>query len=72
VGLSEKRLQQLMRECVGRSVHAYLSEMRLARASDLLQAGMSVTQAAGEVGFSSLSHFSKVFKARYGASPRSW
>lgn len=72
VGLSEKRLQQLMRECVGRSVHAYLSDMRLTRASDLLQAGMSVTQVAGEVGFSSLSHFSKVFKLRYGASPRSW
>jgi AraC-like DNA-binding protein len=33
---------------------------------------MSVTQVAGEVGISSLSHFSKVFKARYGVSPRSW
>ena len=72
VGLSEKRLQQLMRESMGRSVHAYLSDVRLERASDLLQAGMSVTQAAGEVGFSSLSHFSKVFKARYGTSPRAW
>lgn len=72
VGLSEKRLQQLMRENMGRSVHAYLSDMRLARASDLLQAGMSVTQVAGEVGISSLSHFSKIFKARYGVSPRSW
>lgn len=61
-----------MRESMGRSVHAYLSDVRLERASDLLQAGMSVTQAAGEVGFSSLSHFSKVFKARYGTSPRAW
>ncbi|WP_315135743.1 AraC family transcriptional regulator [Achromobacter marplatensis] len=72
VGLSEKRLQQLMRESTGQSVHAYLSDVRLARACDLLQAGMSVTQVAGEVGISSLSHFSKVFKARYGVSPRSW
>jgi len=72
VGLSEKRLQQLMRDSMGRSVHAYLSDMRLERASDLLAAGMSVTQAAGEVGISSLSHFSKIFKARYGVSPRSW
>lgn len=72
VGLSEKRLQQLMRENMGRSVHAYLSDLRLARASEFLQAGMSVTQAAGEVGISSLSHFSKIFKARYGVSPKSW
>lgn len=72
VGLSEKRLQQLMRESVGRSVHGYLSDLRLARASEFLQAGMSVTQVAGEVGISSLSHFSKIFKARYGVSPRAW
>ncbi len=72
VGLSEKRLQQLMRETVGRSVHAYLSDVRLARAAELLRGGMSVTQAAGDLGYSSLSHFSKIFKARYGASPRSW
>lgn len=72
VGLSEKRLQQLMRDSMGRSVHAYLTDLRLARASDLLRGGMSVTQAAGDVGISSLSHFSKIFKARYGVSPRSW
>lgn len=72
VGLSERRLQELMRENVGRSVHAYLSDVRLMRASELLRSGMSVTQVAGDLGYSSLSHFSKIFKARYGASPRSW
>ncbi|WBX87918.1 AraC family transcriptional regulator [Achromobacter mucicolens] len=72
VGLSERRLQELMREHVGRSVHAYLSDVRLMRASELLRSGMSVTQVAGDLGYSSLSHFSKIFKARYGASPRSW
>jgi len=72
VGLSERRLQELMRENVGRSVHAYLSDARLIRASDLLRSGMSVTQVAGDLGYSSLSHFSKIFKARYGASPRAW
>jgi len=72
VGLSERRLQELMRENVGRSVHAYLSDARLVRASDLLRSGMSVTQVAGDLGYSSLSHFSKIFKARYGASPRAW
>ncbi|CAM3983826.1 helix-turn-helix transcriptional regulator [Bordetella tumulicola] len=70
VGLSEKRLQQIMRDRLGRSVHAQLSEVRLERASGLLHAGASVTEVAWDVGFSSLSHFSKIFKARYGISPR--
>ncbi len=72
VGLSEKKLQAGFRRIVGASVHAHLRTVRLAAAEAMLGRGISVTETAYAVGFSSLSHFSKAFKDHTGASPRDW
>jgi AraC-like DNA-binding protein len=49
--------------------HAYLTGLRLERARVLLQGGHTVTDAAMDLGFTSLSAFSRLFRARYGMAP---
>ncbi|MEW5421452.1 helix-turn-helix transcriptional regulator [Amorphus sp. 3PC139-8] len=69
VGINERLLKQGFRTLVGNSVHAYLRDVRLDAASCLLREGRSVTDVAFAVGFDSLSHFSKVFRAAKGVAP---
>ena len=48
----------------------WLLERRLQHSATLLQStGMSITEVAFHCGFEDLSHFSKVFKDKYGHSP---
>ena len=49
--------------------HAYLTEVRLARAHALLRSGAPVIQACTDVGFTSTGSFSRLFRAVYGAPP---
>jgi AraC-like DNA-binding protein len=72
VGLGEKKLQAGFRAMAGLSVHEHLREVRLAAAAALLCDGASVTDAALKTGFTSLSHFSKVFRAEHGVLPSQW
>jgi transcriptional regulator GlxA family with amidase domain len=54
----------------GESPGELIRRMRLERASQLLeQHAGTVAEVAYRVGFSSVSHFSKVFKDRFGANP---
>ena len=51
----------------------YLRKMRLSYARNLLSLrGASVTEAAAESGFVSLSHFSRAFRAEFGESPQQY
>ncbi len=69
IGLGEKLLKHAFRAVVGRPVHAHLTSVRLEAAGRELAGGKSVTDAALAVGFTNLSHFSKVFRAAKGVSP---
>jgi len=69
VGLGEKKLKAGFRALAGRSVHAYLREVRLQAAASMLAAGHPVTDVALAVGYSSLSHFSKSFREAYQLRP---
>ncbi len=71
VGLSENKLKRGFNELFGNSVYAYLQEHRMAAAAERISVGGdSITEIAMSVGYSSLSHFSKVFRRYYGVSPR--
>lgn len=72
VGLNEKRLQSGFKAMFGVSIHALLTQIRMDAAATLLLQGCSVTDTAYATGFSSLSHFSKVFRANKGAAPKQW
>ncbi|MFJ1300779.1 helix-turn-helix transcriptional regulator [Pseudomonadota bacterium AL_CKDN230030165-1A_HGKHYDSX7] len=72
VGLGEKRLKAGFRAVAGRTVHAYLLEVRLEAAARLLESGQPVTETALAIGFSNLSHFSKMFRRLKGVTPSQW
>jgi len=70
VSLSPSAFSRLFREVTGQSPYQFVKEQRLTRARDLLGEGrLGVTDAARSVGYPSLSHFIKEFRARFGSTP---
>ncbi|MCX7926363.1 MAG: helix-turn-helix domain-containing protein [Fimbriimonadales bacterium] len=71
--VSPRQCQRLFRVAMGCSPSEYLTELRLRRAATLLvSTNLSVSEIALEVGYLSLSHFSRVFRERYGKTPRAF
>ncbi len=68
-GVSPDYLTRQFRRATGITPQEYLRRFRFARAMELLQAGMPVTEVASQVGFASLCHFSREFKKEMGVSP---
>jgi AraC-like DNA-binding protein len=70
VGCSSFYLSRTFSKETGRTIPQFLRQVRMERAAELLLAGRhNVTEAAMEVGYSSLSHFSKAFCETYGCCP---
>jgi len=73
VGLNDTKLKRGFRRIFGTTVFGYLQLKRLERARGLLEErNMNVTEVAATVGYSSLSHFAKVFKQHFGTKPSSY
>jgi transcriptional regulator GlxA family with amidase domain len=56
----------------GEAPHLWTTRRRLLKALDLLLEGRSVNEIAVALGYSDHAHFSEVFKAHCGVSPRSF
>jgi len=70
VGCSPFYLSRMFSREVGLTIPQYLRKLRMERAAELLRTGRyNVTEAAIEVGYSSLSHFSKAFCETIGCCP---
>jgi AraC-like DNA-binding protein len=70
VGMSVTSFKSVFSRIYGMPPFAYLRDLRLERAMCLLQnEGLRVTEAALEVGYNNLSHFAKIFEARFGLTP---
>ena len=50
----------------------FVKGIRLNNAAMRMAAGMTVNEAATEVGYASSSQFSREFKRMYGQSPKQW
>lgn len=69
-GCSPFYLSRTFSKEMGMGIPQYLRQLRLEKAADLLKSGeYNVTEAAVEVGYSSLSHFSQAFHQRFGCCP---
>ena len=70
VGCSSFYLSRIFSKEMGMTIPQYLRQVRIEAAAELLLAGRhNVTEAAMEVGYSSLSHFSKAFCTTIGCCP---
>ncbi len=73
LGVSSRQCQRLFRITIGRSPSECLTELRMRRAATLLTTTrMSISEIALEVGYLSLSHFSRVFSQHFGKTPRAF
>jgi AraC-like DNA-binding protein len=68
-GASPFHLVRIFRKELGLPPHAYINQVRIRHAKDLLEAGVSLAAAAVSVGFSDQSHFGRHFKRTVGVSP---
>lgn len=73
IGLSRRQLYRLFAE-QGTTPSSWLWRMRLAEAHARIVSaewsGVSLTQIAFDVGFNDMAHFSRLYRAQFGAAPR--
>lgn len=70
LGMSRTNLHRKLKALTDSSATEFIRKMRLERASRLLREGKhSVSEVAYQVGFESLSYFSKSFQEEFGTSP---
>jgi AraC-like DNA-binding protein len=67
--ISRYHLHRAFRQVFRQTPHGYLTSLRLDRARSLLQQGFAVTDVALDVGFSSTSAFTRLFRSRFGLPP---
>ena len=72
-GITEQYASRLIREKTGRSFSEITKKIRMEEAAALLRnARLSSKEISYMIGYSSPEHFSRTFKAYYGASPETW
>jgi signal transduction histidine kinase/DNA-binding response OmpR family regulator len=70
VAFSRSQLHRKLKALTGKSPNELIREFRLCRAKELLEKGAgNVSEIAMEVGYNSLSYFTRSFKQAFGVSP---
>ncbi|CAL1517542.1 helix-turn-helix transcriptional regulator [Chitinophaga sp. MM2321] len=70
-GMSETKMKELFKQVFGDTLYNYYQKARMEEAAYLLrQGGYSVSEAGYQLGFSNLSHFSRLFEKHYGMKPK--
>jgi len=72
-GMSPTKLKRLFRQIFGDSIFHYYQAFRMQEAARLLkEKKLSVSEAGYRLGFSNLSHFSRVFEKHIGMKPKKY
>lgn len=71
-GLSAAHFSREFKRCTGWTPHAFVMEQRVQRARDMLSRGESVADTAFACGFSDQPHLARLFKARFGVTPKAF
>lgn len=72
VGMSRAVFHRRFKDATSMSPIQFVKSMRLNNAAMKIAEGMTVNEAAWDVGYQSPSQFSREFKRMYGQSPRQW
>jgi AraC-like DNA-binding protein len=72
-GMSEPKLRKLFKQTFGKAVFEYYQSARMERAAQLLkEKRLTVSEVGYELGFTNLSHFSRVFEQHTGSKPKKY
>ncbi|MGY2134268.1 helix-turn-helix transcriptional regulator [Hymenobacter sp. HD11105] len=70
-GMSESKLSALFKQVYGDSIYNYYQRARMEEAAFLLRhSGYSVSETGFRLGFTNLSHFTRLFEKHLGAKPK--
>ena len=69
VPLSRRLLETRFKRSMGTSIYDYIIQVRIEKMTQLLSEGMSVSEAAVELGFSDIKNVSRSFKQLKGITP---
>ncbi len=72
VAMSRSKFAEQFKETVGLAPMEYLTELRLGKARELLLKQTPVSIVANDVGYESASSLARVFKKRFGVTPKQW
>ncbi len=73
VGITPSYLSRVFKEKTGQHFHDYVLDRRLASAAGLLkETNLSSGEIAYQVGYGDVAYFSRIFRKRYGSSPRDY
>jgi len=71
--MSPSKLKRLFKQIFGNSIFSYYQEFRIQEAARLLkEEKLSVSDAGYRMGFTNLSHFSRVFEEHLGMKPKQY
>lgn len=71
--MSSSKLKRLFKQIFGNSIFSYYQEFRMKEAARLLkEEKLSVSEVGYQLGFTNLSHFSRVFKEHIGMKPKQY
>ncbi|SFW64710.1 helix-turn-helix transcriptional regulator [Chitinophaga sancti] len=71
--MSPTKLKSLFKQIFGNSIFSYYQECRMKKAAFLLKEGsLSVSDVGYQLGFTNLSHFSRVFQEHIGMKPKQY
>ena len=71
-GLSQSKMTDLFKQVFGDSIYNYYQKARMEEALNKLKQGTAVSETGYQLGFSNLSHFSRVFARQYGINPKKY
>lgn len=71
--MSRMTFYRKIQSATGQKPTEFIRTIRLRRAAELLREGrLTITEITYDTGFSSVSYFSRCFRAMYGVSPTQW
>ncbi|MBB6499857.1 helix-turn-helix domain-containing protein [Pedobacter cryoconitis] len=72
-GMSESKLKRLFKQIFGNSIYSYYQIFRMKQAAYLIkEENLSVSEVGYHLGFSNLSHFTRLFEAHIGVKPKKY
>ena len=72
-GMSESKLKRLFKQIFGKSIYSYYQGFRMKEAAYLIrEERFSVSEVGYRLGFTNLSHFSRLFEAHIGKKPKKY